>query len=137
MQVYLPLNSPVDFAITKLLAHGVAMLLESQLPKLVVSTMSKEVRRGRVFIDWSQNDRIKTTVSVYSLRARPTPTVSTPLRWEEVEAHVGAPADALSFGPDEVLERVDRHSDLFAPVAELEQVLPPQVVELLAGPVER
>ena len=131
MQVYVPLNSAVDFRTTKLLSHSIALLLQGQLPKLVVTVMAKDVRRGRVFIDWSQNDRAKTTVSVYSLRARPSPTVSTPLLWDEVEQHVGAPADALVFGPAAVLERVDRHGDLFAPAVDLEQDLPPRVVDLL------
>ena len=131
MQVYVPLNSDVDFATTKLLSHGIALVLQSQLPKLVVTTMAKEIRRGRIFIDWSQNDRAKTTVSVYSLRARPTPTVSTPISWSEVENHVGAPADALVFGPSDVVDRVSRSGDLFAPAFEVCQVLPPGVVDLL------
>ena len=120
MQVYVPLNTGADYDSVKPFAHAIAKLLESQHPKLVVSRMKKELRRGRVLIDWSQNDRHKTTVAVYSLRARDRPTVSTPVTWDEV-----ADGDAeLSFDSDEVLERIDRHGDLFAPVLELEQTLP-------------
>ena len=87
--------------------------------------MKKELRGGKVFVDWSQNDASKTTIAVYSLRARDRPTVSTPLRWDEVEqaAAEGDP-DLLRFEAAEVLERVERHGDLFAPVLELEQELP-------------
>ena len=121
MQVYVPLNSPVDYAVTKPFAHGVAKLLESQRPKAITSVMAKAERPGKVFIDWSQNDRHKTTVGVYSLRARERPTVSTPLMWDEVER---ADADALVFEPGEVLERLEEHGDLFAPALDLEQRLP-------------
>jgi len=137
MQVYVPLNSPIDFATTKLLSHGIALMLQDQMPRLVVTTMAKDIRKGRVFIDWSQNDRAKTTVSVYSLRARDIPAVSTPLRWDEVEAHVGADADALVFLPPDVLARVEAEGDLFAAVAEVEQRLPPKVVELLVAQAQR
>ena len=132
MQVYVPLNSPIDFDTTKLLAHSIALVLARQRTNLVVTTMAKEVRRGRVLIDWSQNDRAKTTVSVYSLRARPVPGVSTPLEWSEVEDTVGATGPALVFGPSEVLDRVEERGDLFAPVLEQSQSLPPEVVQLLA-----
>ena len=86
-----------------------------------MSTQKKELRKGKVLIDWSQNDEHKTTVSVYSLRARERPTVSTPLSWDEVE---GADPAALVFEAADVLERVEEHGDLFAPVVELEQRLP-------------
>ena len=91
------------------------------IPKLIVSTQKKELRKGKVLIDWSQNDEHKTTVSVYSLRARERPTVSTPLDWDEVEA---ANPDELVFEAADVLERVRERGDLFAPVAELKQRLP-------------
>jgi bifunctional non-homologous end joining protein LigD len=125
MQVYVPLNTPTSYDETKPFAHAVAQLLERRDPKLIVSEMSKSKRGGRVFVDWSQNTRHKTTVNVYSLRARERPTVSTPLRWEEVEAATESrdPED-LAFTSDEVLERVAEHGDLFAPVLELEQGLP-------------
>ena len=87
--------------------------------------MAKKLRKGKVFVDWSQNDQHKTTVAVYSLRARERPTVSTPVEWEEVEdAAEREDPTALSFEASEVLERVGRPGDLFAPVLELEQELP-------------
>jgi bifunctional non-homologous end joining protein LigD len=97
-------------------------VLERRHPDLVVSDMKKTLRRGKVLVDWSQNDEHKTTVNVYSLRARERPTVSTPITWDEVEG-VSDP-ETLSFTSAEVLERVAEHGDLFAPVAELEQELP-------------
>jgi bifunctional non-homologous end joining protein LigD len=123
IQVYVPLNvGDVDYdAGTKPLSKGLARHLEAQHPKLVVSSQKKELRRGKVLIDWSQNDEHKTTVAVYSLRARERPTVSTPLDWAEVEA--GDP-DALVFEADDVLARVEERGDLFAPVAEMKQALP-------------
>jgi bifunctional non-homologous end joining protein LigD len=125
MQVYVPLNTPVTYDQTKPFALGIAQLLERRMPKLVVSNMKTSLRKGKVFVDWSQNDEHKTTVCVYSLRARPQPTVSTPLRWEEVEAVVESrDPDDLVFSSDEVLERVAEHGDLFSPVLELEQALP-------------
>jgi bifunctional non-homologous end joining protein LigD len=125
MQVYVPLNTKVGYERTKPFANAVAKLLEKQTPDQVVSRMAKAERKGRVFVDWSQNDRAKTTISVYSLRARERPTASTPLRWEEVEATGSSgKADDLRFEARAVLERIDEHGDLFAPVLELEQELP-------------
>ena len=121
MQLYVPLNSDVGYDETKPFANGIARLLEKQHPELIVSSMSKQVRGGRVFIDWSQNDRHKTTVGVYSLRAREHPTVSTPLAWDEVEA--GDP-DALVFESADVLERLERQGDLFEAVLSKRQELP-------------
>jgi bifunctional non-homologous end joining protein LigD len=122
MQVYVPVNAPrITYERTKPLARAIAQLLETQTPKEVTSVMAKEKRRGRVFIDWSQNDQHKTTVCVYSLRARERPTASTPLRWEEVEK--GDP-DKLVFEAGELLERVEGHGDLFEPVLKLKQKLP-------------
>jgi bifunctional non-homologous end joining protein LigD len=123
IQVYVPLNvDDVDYDHgTKLISNALARHLESAHPKLIVSQQKKELRRNKVLIDWSQNDEHKTTVGVYSLRARERPTVSTPLSWDEVET--GDP-DALVFEADDVLARVEEHGDLFAPVAELQQSLP-------------
>jgi bifunctional non-homologous end joining protein LigD len=123
LQIYVPLNvEDVDYDHgTKLISNALARHLESEHPKLIVSQQKKELRKNRVLIDWSQNDEHKTTVSVYSLRARERPTVSTPLSWDEVEA--GDP-DALVFEADDVLARVEERGDLFAPVLELEQRLP-------------
>jgi bifunctional non-homologous end joining protein LigD len=123
MQVYLPLNTPVTYADTREFSHGLARLLERRDPDLVVADMKKSLRGGKVFVDWSQNDRHKTTVNVYSLRAMERPTVSTPLAWEEVEEMAGSGV-GLAFTSDEVLERVAEHGDLFAPVQTLEQELP-------------
>ena len=136
LQVYVPLNSAVDFDTTKLLSHTLGLLLEKQLRPLVLTTMAKDARAGRVFIDWSQNDRAKTTVAVYSLRARPTPGVSTPLRWEEVEAATGEGAAGLDFSPAEVVERVSAAGDLFAPVLEAVQEIPADVAALLSDGVD-
>jgi bifunctional non-homologous end joining protein LigD len=121
IQLYVPLNVPdVDYDHgTKALSHALARHLEAEHPKLIVSRQKKELRRGKVLIDWSQNDEKKTTVGVYSLRARERPTVSTPLRWEELDD-----PDALVFEASDVLERVEEHGDLFAPVVELRQELP-------------
>jgi bifunctional non-homologous end joining protein LigD len=134
LQVYVPFNSPIDFDTTKLLSHTVGLVLAKQMRPLVVTTMAKSERQGRVFIDWSQNDRIKTTVSVYSLRARPRPSVSTPLEWHEVEKAVGANADALAFSPADVLSRIQKSGDLFTPVLERRQELTDQVRTLLSSP---
>jgi bifunctional non-homologous end joining protein LigD len=121
IQLYVPLNvDGVDYDHgTKALSHALARHLEAQHPQLIVSQQRKDLRRGKVLIDWSQNDEKKTTVSVYSLRARERPTVSTPLRWEELDD-----PDALVFEAADVLERVERDGDLFAPVVELRQELP-------------
>jgi bifunctional non-homologous end joining protein LigD len=123
LQIYVPLNvEGVDYDHgTKLISNALARHLESEHPKLIVSQQKKELRKNKVLIDWSQNDEHKTTVSVYSLRARERPTVSTPLSWDEVEA---GDADALVFETDDVLARVEELGDLFAPVLELEQRLP-------------
>jgi bifunctional non-homologous end joining protein LigD len=123
IQVYVPLNVPdVDYDNgSKRLSHALARHLESAHPKLIVSSQRKELRKRKVLIDWSQNDEHKTTVGVYSLRARERPTVSTPLTWDEVEE--GDP-DALVFEAGDVLRRVEEHGDLFEPVATLAQRLP-------------
>jgi len=125
LQVYVPLNSKVNYDRTKPFAKAIAQLLEKQTPDEVVSKMKKVERKGKVFVDWSQNHQRKTTISVYSLRARERPTVSTPVSWEEVEqAAKRADASSLTFETEDVLERLERHGDLFAPVLALEQGLP-------------
>jgi bifunctional non-homologous end joining protein LigD len=125
LQVYVPLDGRADYETTKAFAHAVARLLERAHPALVVERMAKSLRGGKVLVDWSQNDRNKTTVCVYSLRARPRPTVSTPLRWAEIErAARAADAGALTFEARDVLARVARHGDLFAPVLSMRQRLP-------------
>jgi bifunctional non-homologous end joining protein LigD len=123
LQVYVPLNRRTTYERTKPYAQAVAQALERAEPELVVSRMTKKLRVGKVFVDWSQNTRSKTTVSVYSLRARDHPTVSTPVTWEEVEAG-GAGKTELRFETADVLKRIERDGDLFAPVVELKQSLP-------------
>jgi bifunctional non-homologous end joining protein LigD len=126
MQLYVPLNRPHTHEHCSSFALAAAQVLEKHHGDRVTSVMTKAVRPGKVFIDWSQNSRHKTTVAVYSLRARPRPTVSTPVTWEEVEAAAdGAP---LAFEAADVLARVGEHGDLFAPVLTVEQSLPdPQI----------
>jgi bifunctional non-homologous end joining protein LigD len=125
MQVYVPLNTPTTYDVTKPFARGLAQILERRHPQLVVSDMKKTLRHGKVLVDWSQNDEHKTTVNVYSLRARERPTVSTPLEWDEVEGVLESrDPESLAFTSAEVLARVREHGDLFAPVVELEQELP-------------
>jgi bifunctional non-homologous end joining protein LigD len=125
MQVYVPLNTATTFEATKGFARAVAETLERRFPERVTATMAKARRTGRVFVDWSQNDRVKTTISVYALRALERPTVSTPLAWAELEAALAAgDASALRFEAADVLARIERDGDLFAPVAELRQELP-------------
>jgi bifunctional non-homologous end joining protein LigD len=120
IQLYVPLNDDdVSYDETKPLSNALARHLEGEHPKLIVSTQKKELRRGKVLIDWSQNDKNKTTVSVYSLRARERPTVSTPLDWDELDD-----PESLVFEAGDVLERVEERGDLWAPVAELRQELP-------------
>jgi bifunctional non-homologous end joining protein LigD len=125
LQVYVPLNVPVTYDQTKSFANAVARLLEARHPDRVLSRMTKALRVGKVFVDWSQNDAHKTTVCVYSLRARERPTVSAPLRWSEVAACARArDAKRLVFEAKDVLARVKRHGDLFEPTLTLRQSLP-------------
>jgi bifunctional non-homologous end joining protein LigD len=126
LQVYVPLNGRrVPFEQTKAFARQVAELLERQTPELVVSNMKKSLRHGKVLVDWSQNDRHKTTVCAYSLRARAEPTVSTPVTWQEVERGTRRRgAQRLVFSPDQVLARVAKQGDLFEPTLTLTQRLP-------------
>ena len=126
LQVYVPLNTKgVTYAQTKPFARSVAELLEQQMSDLVVSRMTKNVRRGRVLVDWSQNDGHKTTVCAYSVRARERPMVSTPVTWDEVKrARAKGDPEYLAFDIAQVLRRVARDGDLFADVAKLRQELP-------------
>jgi bifunctional non-homologous end joining protein LigD len=128
LQLYVPLNTPVTYEETKTISRGLAQKLERERPQHVVHMQRKTLREGKVLIDWSQNDDAKTTVSVYSLRARARPTVSTPVAWDEVEAclEAGDPS-LLVFDSGEVLKRIDSHGDLFEPVPKLKQRLPESV----------
>ncbi len=126
LQVYVPLNVDTDYEQTKSFARRIAELLEQRMPELVVSRMTKRLRPGKVLVDWSQNDIHKTTVNVYSVRARERPTVSTPVSWDEVaDVQRNGDGESLAFDTDQVLERVTELGDLFAPVASLRQRLPP------------
>jgi bifunctional non-homologous end joining protein LigD len=125
MQIYVPLNTKTSYDETKSFANAIARLLEHEHPDLVVSDMKKAVRTNKIFVDWSQNDQHKTTISVYSLRAREHPTVSTPIKWEEVEqALKRKDANLLVFESKDVLARVEKMGDLFAAVQTLKQKLP-------------
>jgi bifunctional non-homologous end joining protein LigD len=108
MQVSAPVEVD-DPELTSKYAHSVARRLEKAMPELVVSRMAKALRPNKIFVDWSQNNPAKTTVAPYSLRAKGSPTVSTPLTWDEVAA-----GGQLSFTAGEVLDRVAEHGDLFA-----------------------
>jgi bifunctional non-homologous end joining protein LigD len=125
LQVYVPLNTKVTYEQTSPFAKAVAQLLEKQTPKQVVSKMAKAKRRGKVLVDWSQNHQKKTTVAVYSLRAREHPTVSMPVRWSEVERTVKrGDAEHLRFEIKAAIKRVEKEGDLFEPVLKLRQKLP-------------
>lgn len=125
LQIYVPLNTAVTYEKTKAFAHTLALLLEKRHPELVVSRMQKVLRKGKVLVDWSQNDDKKTTINVYSLRAKERPTVSTPVTWKEVVATVKKKrAESMSFDSEEVLRRVKKYGDLFEPVLTLKQKLP-------------
>jgi bifunctional non-homologous end joining protein LigD len=125
LQIYVPLNTPTSYDVTKSFAHALARLLETDHKEIVVSDMKKQLRVGKVLVDWSQNDEHKTTVSVYSLRARERPTVSTPVKWEEVEqAFKKKDATLLVFEAGQVIKRVEKMGDLFEPVLTLKQKLP-------------
>ncbi|MFZ3263657.1 MAG: non-homologous end-joining DNA ligase [Terriglobales bacterium] len=125
LQIYVPLNTNTSYDQTKPFAHAIARLLEHEHPDLVVSDMKKAIRTNKVLVDWSQNDQHKTTISVYSLRARENPTVSTPVSWEEVERTMKKKdAGLLVFEAKDVLARIKKMGDLFEPVLTLKQTLP-------------
>jgi bifunctional non-homologous end joining protein LigD len=126
LQIYTPLNTAVSYDQTKPFAHELARVLERQHRDLVVSDMKKALRVGKILVDWSQNDDHKTTICVYSLRARERPTVSTPVTWDEVENCLAKKdPNLLVFDSAQVLERMKQHGDLFEPVLTLKQKLPP------------
>src|SRR4029077_2179235 len=134
LQIYVPLNTAVTYEQTKPFARAIARLLEERHPDLVVSDMKKSLRVNKVFVDWSQNDDHKTTVNVYSLRAKDQPTVSTPVTWEEDEQCLkNAHPDLLVYTFDGVLQRVGNQGALSEPVLKLKQKLP--ALEKLSQPV--
>ncbi|HSP45593.1 MAG TPA: non-homologous end-joining DNA ligase [Chthoniobacterales bacterium] len=124
LQLYVPLNTLTSYDATQLFAKTIAELLEREHPNLVVADMAKNLRQNKVFIDWSQNADHKTTIGVYSLRAkRDRPYVSMPVRWTELEK---PKIEALFFEAGAALKRLNKLGDLFAPVLKLKQKLPPQ-----------
>ena len=128
LHLSIPLHTAVNADVTKAFALTIGRVLASRDPKRIVTDMRKELRRGRVFVDWSQNDEHKTTVAAYSLRIQPRPTVSTPVTWQEVEdALETADPDALTFETAAVLERVAELGDLYVANVELEQELPTRI----------
>jgi bifunctional non-homologous end joining protein LigD len=126
MQLYVPLNTKTSYEETRPFAQALAQVVANQDPENILAKMGKKTdRSGKVFIDWYQNNERKTTISVYSLRARERPTCSTPVTWEEVEkAANSGKGDHLVFETKDVLKRLDEHGDLFAPVLRMEQDLP-------------
>jgi bifunctional non-homologous end joining protein LigD len=125
LQLYVPLNTATTYDKTKEFAHRLAERLEREHPEDVVSRMLKSLRKGKVLIDWSQNDEHKTTVCAYSLRAKARPTVSTPVKWNEVEECLRKKSpELLTFTSDDVLRRVEKEGDLFEPVLQLKQRMP-------------
>jgi bifunctional non-homologous end joining protein LigD len=125
LQLYIPLNTRTSYQQTKPFAHGLAEIMAREHPDLVVSKMQKSLRHGKVLIDWSQNDQHKTTVCAYSLRAKAQPSVSTPLAWEEVQkAARQKDPEKLNFLTEQLLDRVEKLGDLFAPVLNLKQKIP-------------
>ena len=132
LQLHIPLNTPTSYDLTKPFAKALAMAMTAAHPDRVVYDMKKAIRGGKVLIDWSQNDESKTTICVYSLRAKSKPFVAAPLQWSEVEACLEKNDPKLVFfGPDEVLARVKKHGDLFAEVLTLKQKLPKDAAEAL------
>jgi bifunctional non-homologous end joining protein LigD len=126
MQLYVPLNTKTSYEETRPFAQAIAQIVAKQSPDEVLAKMGKKTdRSGKILIDWYQNNERKTTISVYSLRARERPTVSTPVTWEEVEAAADSgDGSKLVFEAGDVLERIEKRGDLFAPVLELKQELP-------------
>jgi bifunctional non-homologous end joining protein LigD len=134
LQLYVPLNTKVTYVETKVVSKGLAQFFEEKYPDLAVHKQLKELRTGRVLIDWSQNDQYKTTVNVYSLRARKRATVSTPVSWDEVEKCFKAKdPDLLVFDSDQVLKRVEKLGDLFEPVLKKKQKLPKSLLDATGG----
>jgi bifunctional non-homologous end joining protein LigD len=135
LQIYVPLNTPTTFDATKMFSHALAQLLEHDHPDMVLSDMKRNLRAGKVFVDWSQNDEHKTTIAVYSLRAREHPTVSTPVTWDEVQRTLKKKdASLLVFEAAQTIARFEKMGDLFEPVLELKQKLPDLKAASAAGP---
>lgn len=125
LQVYVPLNQPISYTETKSYARRIAGVLAAEEPQLIVDRADKALRSNKVFVDWHQNAPVRSTVAVYSLRAMRAPTVSMPLRWEELRSALEQRSDdALFLTAPDAIERVERVGDLFAPVLDVSQALP-------------
>jgi bifunctional non-homologous end joining protein LigD len=124
MQLCCPISATQDAEVVSKYAKRIAEELSARVPGSITAKMAKALRPGKVFIDWSQNNAAKTTVAPYSLRAQPSPTASTPLTWEEVEAFACGEEQARQFGAAEVLERIEVYGDLLAPLLEPGPALP-------------
>lgn len=137
LQIYLPLNTPVTYEISRSFAHAVAQHLAREDPKHVIAEMDKAARRGKVFVDWSQNSDFKTTSGVYSLRTkRPEPFVSFPVTWATLEQAARKQSrDGLFLQTNEALERLNKEGDLFATVLKLKQRITAAVKQIEEKPV--
>ena len=126
LQLYIPLNTRVTYEVTRPFAKSLAELMAREHPDLALAKMAKSARPGKVFIDWSQNSDFKTTVSVYSLRAKQKePFVSMPVDWKELKSAMKkGDSERLRFSPDAALKRLEKIGDGFAPVLTLKQRLP-------------
>jgi bifunctional non-homologous end joining protein LigD len=114
MQLCCPISGSQGAEVVSAYAKKVAEELQAMVPGSITARMAKAVRPGKIFIDWSQNNAAKTTVTPYSLRAQELPTVSTPLTWDEVEAVGTGAEEPRHYRPGEVLDRVAEHGDLLA-----------------------
>jgi bifunctional non-homologous end joining protein LigD len=123
LQLYVPLNTPCTHQLASDFALAVGQVLEHQHRDRITTTMAKAERPGKIFVDWSQNARHKTTIGVYSMRARPEPTCSTPVTWAEVEECAAGEVE-LKFTWRDVLARVEEYGDLFADVLTVQQAIP-------------
>jgi bifunctional non-homologous end joining protein LigD len=134
LQLYVPLNTPTTYEVTQPFARSVAEFIEEQNPTLATSEMSKQKRAGKVFIDWSQNADHKTTVGVYSLRAKQQrPFVSMPVTWGELDrARKRNNVDDLYFDPKTALKRLEKVGDLFSPINEIKQSVPADLAHVIA-----
>ena len=132
IHVHVPLNTNVTYEMTQAFAQSVAQYLASEHPKSIVSEMAKHKRKGKVFIDWSQNSEHKSTVAVYSLRAKAErPFVAMPVSWRELETALAKnDASKLFFEPEAALKRLEKIGDLFAPSLRLKQILPKPFLQL-------
>jgi len=136
LQVHIPLNTPTSFETTKSFARALAIAMQQAYPDRVVHDMKKDLREGKVLIDWSQNDSSKTTVNVYSLRARARPFAAAPLQWDEVDRYVRkGDSDCFFLEAEEVLARVKRDGDPFADLLRQKQKLPEGWAEELSNQV--